>query len=112
MKKFFFSFYILIFLISCSDDDDIKIPDCLNSTTKAILGSPVQSPRASIEKWIYKGQEVYLIDAQNFPDGEIFIITIDCEETICTLGGIDGSDNDCPNWENAEFIETIWKDPR
>ena len=81
-------------------------------TVDAILTKSVQTPRANIEKWLYKGNEVYAINAQNFPDGESFIITLDCEETICTIGGFDGPLNDCDEHENAEFIETIWTDPR
>lgn len=71
----------------------------------------IQSPKANIEKYLYNNQEVYLVNGQNFPDGQSHVISLDCED-ICVLGGLDGSDNDCPNWEDAEFIETIWTDPR
>jgi len=113
MKKIIFAFFTMFLFISCHNDDDRKeIPECLKVTVDAILSQPVQTPRAKIEKWIYFNEEVYEIIAQNFPDGESFIISIDCERTICTTGGFDGPLNDCEIDENAEFIETIWTDPR
>ena len=114
MKKIVLCCFILLLLTSCQNNDDYskEIPECLKVTVDAILTKPVQTPRANIEKWLYKGNEVYAINAQNFPDGESFIITLDCKETICTIGGFDGPLNDCDEFENAEFIETIWTDPR
>ena len=113
MRKYLILFSFFLSLIACKNDDDgMEIPECLKVTVEAILDKPVQSPKAKIEKWSYEGQEVYLVAAQNFPDGETFIIDTDCQDTICTLGGLDGSDNDCPNWQNAVFIETIWIDSR
>lgn len=103
----------LIFFMSCkSDDDSNEVPECLRPTVNAILEQSVQNPRANIQLWKYQGQEVYAINAQNFPDGESYIITLDCSETICTIGGIDGPLNDCENMASAEYIETIWTDPR
>ena len=105
---------LLSLTASCGGDDfDINdYPECLQSTIKAIMDKPVQTPRAKIEKWMYLDQEVYVVDAQNFPDGETFVITLNCQETICALGGFDGPLNDCEDWNTAEFIETIWVDPR
>ncbi len=113
MKKYLMLFCVFLILVSCKNDDDEKeIPECLKVTVEAILDKPVQSPKAKIEKWLYEGEEVFVVDAQNFPDGETFIIDTTCQATICTLGGLDGSDNDCPNWQDAQLIETIWADPR
>lgn len=103
---------IFLFLFSCSNDDNIKeVPECLRPIIVIIQEKPVQSPKASIEKYLYYGQEVYQVNGQNFPDGQSHVIMLNCED-ICVLGGIDGSNNDCPEWQNAEFIETIWVDPR
>lgn len=99
-------------VLSCSNDDGPKeIPDCLKPMIEAILEMPAQSPKANIEKYLYEGREVYQVNAQNFPDGQSFVYELNCEY-ICPLGGIDGSYNDCADYENAEFIETIWTDPR
>ncbi len=113
MKRIIIACCMNLILFSCSSDDGMQeIPECLKPTITAILEKPVQSPKAKIELWKYEEKEVYVIDAQNFPDGQTFVITTDCEETICTLGGIDGSDNDCPLWNNATLIKILWIDPR
>tara|TARA_R110002072_G_scaffold203525_1_gene361480 strand:- start:93 stop:440 length:348 start_codon:yes stop_codon:yes gene_type:complete len=113
-NRLYIIFLIFIYLNSCSNSDEEQkpIPECLKPTVESILSKPVQNPRADIEKWLYQGQEVYAINAQNFPDGESFIITLDCKETICTIGGFDGPLNDCEKFEPDDFIETIWTDPR
>jgi|SRR5690554_2934029 len=112
-KRFYILFLIFIYLYSCSSDEEQKpLPECLKVTVDAILSKPIQNPKATFEKWLYMGEEVYVIIAQNFPDGQAFVIPIDCSRTICTFGGIDGPENDCPDWQDSEFIETIWIDPR
>ena len=114
-KNYFKSFFfcVLLILLSCHKDDkqNKEVPECLKSTTEYILENPVKSPRATIKKYNYEGREVYLIDAHNFPDSWSSVTDLDCE-VICSFGGFDGSDNDCPNFEDAEYIETIWTDPR
>ena len=99
--------------IGCSNDDnEVKeIPECLQPIVEYTLQGNIQSPKANIQKYLYNNQEVYLINVQNFPDGQSFVYDLECN-SVCFLGGLDGSDNDCPNWEDAEFIETIWTDPR
>lgn len=111
MKKVIVIFVLILF--SCTkDEENNEIPDCLKPIIEGILERPVQSPKAKIEKWQqYQNKEVLSIDAQNFPDGQAFIITSDCQG-ICALGGLDGPANDCENWDRAEFIEVIWTDPR
>jgi len=113
-NRLYILFIVFIYFYSCSSSNDVQkpIPVCLKVTIDAILSKPVQSPKATIEKRLYMGDEVYVIRAQNFPDGQDFIIPLNCSSTICTLGGIDAPDNDCPDWKDSEFIETIWTDPR
>ncbi|WP_303318471.1 hypothetical protein Q4Q34_03950 [Flavivirga abyssicola] len=102
---------ILFCIISCKDDDAINYPDCLKPIINVILERRVQSPKANIEKYIYMEEEVFLVNGQNFPDGQSHLITLECND-ICVFGGIDGPDNDCPDWQNAEFVRTVWTDPR
>jgi hypothetical protein len=112
MKNYWILLFLLLF-ISCDNDDfDINdYPECLQPIISAIMERPVQSPKANIEKWSYNEEDVYLVNGQNFPDGQSHVITLSCEE-ICVLGGIDGPFNDCEDWNTAEYIETIWVDPR
>ena len=112
MKKLIPLLSFLILFFSCSKNDNLEeLPTCIKPIVKAIKEMPVQSPRANIEKWSYEGREVYQVNAQNFPDGQSFVYELNCEY-ICPLGGIDGLDNDCENYQNAKFIETIWTDLR
>lgn len=116
MKRIYTIFAIccLVVFNSCNkdDDDNMKnVPECLRPIVEYTLQRSIQSPKANIQKYLYNNQEVYLINVQNFPDGQSFVYDLECK-SICFLGGLDGPDNDCPNWDEAEFIETIWTDPR
>tara|TARA_R110000868_G_scaffold321556_1_gene582561 strand:+ start:1864 stop:2202 length:339 start_codon:yes stop_codon:yes gene_type:complete len=112
MKKIVTILFLVLFTSCNNDNFDINdYPECLRPIIETIMERPVQSPKANIEKWLYNGEEVYLVNGQNFPDGQSHVITLNCED-ICVLGGIDGPFNDCEDWNSAEFIETIWVDPR
>jgi hypothetical protein len=116
MKKFILILSVFLLLISCDDNDDkvVAVEDlgCLQSlVTDFIENSDSQTPKANIEKYSYKGDEVFVVNFQNFPDGQSTIMSLNCE-TICMIGGIDGDENDCLDWDDAQFIETIWVDNR
>ncbi|PJB12918.1 MAG: hypothetical protein CO119_04245 [Flavobacteriales bacterium CG_4_9_14_3_um_filter_40_17] len=106
------------FLLGCSSDSSLNSeieaiePECLQSIIINALQFEPTTPRASIKKYFYQEQEVFLISVMNFPDGQSAVVSSDCEP-ICALGGIDGPANDCEDFDSsAEFIETIWTDPR
>jgi hypothetical protein len=106
---------IFLFITSCEkSEDDVKYPDCLQTYIDIFLEnnpSP-RSPRSTIKKYMYDDNEVFLIDfLPNVPDTGASVVSFDCNP-ICFLGGIDGSQNDCVNWENAQYVETIWTDNR
>ncbi len=114
MKTTVLSFLILFSLYSCNSDDEksIEYPVCVQSLIDDYVNSnQPTSPRASVEKYTYNNETVYVCHFQNFPDGQSIVINSNCDGQ-CVLGGIDGVENDCLNWENAEFIETIWTDNR
>ncbi|MDY0088954.1 MAG: hypothetical protein RBR78_01160 [Flavobacteriaceae bacterium] len=114
MKKIFLFTILLSFAFvanSCSDDDNEKslYPNCLNTIIEDIMEGEVQSPKPTIDKYIYQEQMVYVIN-KNYPDYPTLIVDENCE-TICTMGGF-GGQNDCIDWEFAQFIENVWTDPR
>jgi len=39
----------------------------------------IQSPKANIEKFQYNNKEVYLVNGQNFPNGQSHVISLNCE---------------------------------
>tara|TARA_B110000908_G_C10178198_1_gene414296 strand:+ start:732 stop:1079 length:348 start_codon:yes stop_codon:yes gene_type:complete len=115
MKKVILYFGLILFFIGCDKNDDSETKnyhECIQTYIDYELeNSQPQTPRANIEKYLYNSQEVYVLNLQNFPDGQSSVITIRCE-AICSLGGIDGNANDCLDWESAEFIKNIWTDNR
>jgi len=117
MKKLTFLIISSLLLLSCNNEDDkIQYPECVQSIiTTYTKNNPIPSKeygRAHVDKYYYKEKTVYLIDLYpNMPDNMSSVYSENCE-LLCGLGGIDGNLNDCINWNEAKFIETVWKDPR
>ena len=112
MKVFIFSFIALL-LISCGSDDDCQktYPSCLQTEINRIQGSLPQSPRGTIDLYLYQEENVYVVNT-NFPDEESKVYSKSCQ-LICSFGGIGGNQNDsCVDWEMANYIETVWIDNR
>jgi hypothetical protein len=112
--KLFSLILIVTILIGCSSNDDNEItvePKCLQTIIENALQFEPTTPRGNVEKYLYQDNEVLLVNVMNFTDGQSAVINSECV-AICSLGGIDGDLNDCEDFENAEFIETIWTDPR
>jgi len=112
--KFILTTLLLLgILVSCTTNKIVSTPDCINSIKDDILKTKVQTPRANISKYTYKGKEVFVVAAQNFPDGEDIVMDLNCNQ-ICALGGIDGQPSaGCTDFSNeAVFIELVWTDPR
>jgi hypothetical protein len=100
-------------LFSCSNDDEVKqsYPNCLQLEIDRILDSSPQTPIETVELYTYQNENVYVVNT-NFPDDQSNIYNSQYQ-LICTIGGIDGNENDtCIEWENAEYIETLWTDNR
>ncbi len=113
MKKIFLITIVLSFAFianSCSDDNDkSSYPNCLNTIIEDIMEGEVQNPKSTIDKYVYQGETVYVIN-KYYPDYPTEIFDKNCE-MICSMGGF-GSLNNCDNWEQAQFVENIWTDPR
>lgn len=118
MKKITCLFLIAIFIVlSCSQNDNEPknaiYPECISIKIQGILQSPVQNPKAKIQKYNYNGFFVYAI---NFikNDGASLEVYNDKCELICSTGStIDGTPfNSCIDWNKATLIETVWSDPR
>lgn len=75
-----------------------------------VLENPPQNPRAKIDKYYYKKQYVYVVYTF-YPDFPLSRYDENCN-FVCSSGGFDGSNNTCSNWEDADFIETVWTDNR
>jgi hypothetical protein len=109
---------ILVFSsLSCdnsekSDDNNNDFSKCLQTIIDGILEEPMSNPKRFINSYNYLGEKVFEISPKsNVSEPATNVIDVDCV-TICLIGGIDGNQNDCENFENAEFIERVWTDPR
>lgn len=117
MKKIISTLIFPFLFIGCSDNDsENKYPECIQNQIETFLKnyptSPNSGTKASVKKYLYKGETVYLTDfTPGFPDGATGVTNEKCE-AICQLGGIDGSASDCIDWDKAEFLETVWIDAR
>lgn len=113
MKKIILVISILLSITNCNkDDNNDKYPSCLEPLINNFIDNfDPQTPRANIEKYLYEGNEVYVLNFQNFPDGQSSVVSLECG-SLCALGGLDGAENDCLNWESAKYIETVWTDKR
>ncbi|WP_291725813.1 hypothetical protein [Bernardetia sp.] len=72
-----------------------------------------QSARATINKYKFENEYVYLLDPKEgsyWLHGAPIGINSVCD-TVCFFSLLE-EENTCPNWAEAEYIETIWKDER
>lgn len=102
---------LVLMSFQCEDNDDnITFPECLQERIDSALNQDPTTPRGTIEKYMFNSEEVYLLSFQNgIADGMAMVVNENCEE-ICVIGGISGLI--CEGFEDAEFIETVWEDPR
>lgn len=124
MKTTFLISITALLLLGCSSDSSLNTeidaikPECLQQIIIGILDREPTNPRATIRKFLYKDNEVFVIDVLSSPsdrgaDAESFVRDSSCN-LICLLGGIDGQpSSECSDFnQTAQFIETIWTDPR
>ena len=50
-----------------------------SNLVEVIMEMNIQSPKANIEKFQYNNKEVYLVNGQNFPNGQSHVISLNCE---------------------------------
>jgi hypothetical protein len=116
MKKlnFAFLFLITLFFSGCSNDDNnSSLPECLEDTKTIVYQDEPQTPRASIDKYIYNGETVYLFN-RNTSDYMSDAVKWVIDEQCIVLCHIESNfeQNNCIDWESAQFVETVWTDPR
>lgn len=107
-----------MFFLGCSSNSSLSTeieaiePECLQDIVKSILEENVSNPKKSISAYTFNGERVFVVTpSSHVSEPATNVMNANCE-TICLIGGIDGSDNDCENFDDAIFIETIWTDPR
>jgi hypothetical protein len=115
MKNLILILSLFLFIISCEKDtkiDSETYPKCMQFEVDNVLNHNTTSVKAYIKIYKYQNIIVYAFYEGNIVEGQTRIYDENCVK-ICEFGGIGGSQmNTCENWESAEFIETVWEDPR
>lgn len=108
----------LSLILGCTSDSSLDAqieaiqPTCLQDIVKSILEEEVSNPKRSISAYTFNSEKVFVVTPSSFvSEPATMVLNSNCE-IICLIGGIDGSANDCENFESAVFIETVWSDPR
>jgi len=103
---------IFLFITSCEkSEQDVKYPECIESQINEFIDNyGVQNPRSSVKKYNYENQIVYVFYKNNISDEQYTVVDEYCN-IICAFGSIAGN-NTCENWDNAQYIETVWTDNR
>lgn len=108
-NNLFVFLFILLFFFSCSKSTEPKYSECIQNFIAETLSGLPGSPRAKIDKYNYEGETVYVF--QHDHADPISVVYSETCEVICDFGGVTQV-NSCENWEEAEYIETIWVDNR
>ena len=110
---------IALTCFSCnnSDDNESELPECFQEIIDAALEAPFSNAFiATLEYSNNGGEIIYLVSLFNFPDAfSASYQTSNCEVICSGSTGISGQfQGDCPSdfFENTEFIEIVWEDPR
>jgi hypothetical protein len=98
---------------SCKKEGNIRVPACIQSKIDAISQQPKYSPPATVYRYLYAGNYVYLFSS-NCCDQYNYLYDKDCKVICAPSGGITGGgDRRCSNFSQLATDETlIWKDPR
>ena len=112
-----FLFVFILMLTACHDDDDDKAQDysdCLQNTVdNYVINYPKPlSQFATISKYSYKGQVLFIFDpGSGFADWLFSAVDNDCQ-SVCEFGGIAGIQT-CNDWDTeAKLIKIVWQDNR
>jgi hypothetical protein len=97
----------------CHKDTDIPVPACIQQKIEDIKAQPKWNPVATVKEYVYGGRHVYLFSS-DCCDQYYMLYDGSCTYICAPYGGLSGNgDGNCPDFKNAaQFVKTIWKDPR
>jgi len=104
---------LLVSVQQCGRDATRAIPDCVQQKIDEIAGEEVRNPPAKVYRYVYKGMDVYYIQAWccDFPS-ELY--DEQCNLICRPDGGFTGKgDNSCPDFSDIRTgEELVWEDNR
>jgi hypothetical protein len=97
----------------CKKERPLKVPPCIQSKIEAISQQPKYNPPATVYRYLYAGNYVYLFSS-DCCDQYNYLYDKDCKLLCAPSGGIAGKgDGRCSNFSQMASDETlIWKDSR
>lgn len=110
MKNFTKCLFIVVFLISCSKEDQVCLPGCIVAEIGRIAEAPCDDT-ANITRYRFQGSSVYVLDPGYCADDQSYDVINSSCEIIGRLGGFVGNTkiNGIAFYENAELLAVVWK---
>lgn len=99
----------LFALVSCSDDEPIFIPACIDQEIP-IFGQAACPGSGDLSIWAFDGQDVFCFNEGTcYSDSQAFIYDANCN-LLCILGGFSGNSLCLGlDWSrNAEYLEQVY----
>ena len=105
--------FVMLRSETCNKEGNVKIPPCISEKIEAIKQLPRYNPPATVYRYSYKSQYVYLFSS-NCCDQYNYLYDKNCTIICAPSGGITGKgDGKCPDFNTEATGQTlIWKDPR
>ena len=100
---------MVVFLVSCADDEPIFIPLCVDQEIP-VFAQTACPGTGDLTIWSFDGQDVFCFNEGTcYADATAYIYDADCN-LLCTLGGINGN-TICQgiDWStNAVYLELVY----
>lgn len=113
MKTVMISVILLIVCVLITSSIQTHIPECIQEKIDAISAGSVWSPPASISRYLYRDQTMYLFSSRCC-DQHNNLYNESCNRICAPSGGFSGlGDGRCTDFYlKAEYKEKVWTDIR
>jgi YHS domain-containing protein len=113
MKSQIISVVFLMASVLITSSTQADIPECIQKKIDGIKAGPVWNPPATISRYSYRGQTMYLASS-NCCDQFNYLVDASCNRICAPSGGFTGrGDGKCMDFlQTGEFLGTLWGDTR
>ena len=113
MKWLALIIFVLLQSRNCNKEGTVRVPPCIGEKIDAIQQLPKYNPPATVYRYSYQNQYVYLISS-NCCDQYNYLYDKNCNVICAPTGGLTGrGDGRCADFkQNATGEVLVWKDPR
>jgi YHS domain-containing protein len=113
MNSYIIPIIFLIASVLTTSSTQTDVPVCIQEKIDGISTGPIWNPPASITKYLYRGQTMYLMSS-SCCDQFNNLYDENCNRICAPSGGFTGrGDGKCMDFqETAKFLGKVWKDTR